>query len=131
MSDVPKRRKDLLLVKGPTEDGGGVHVVRARPERLELGTMRPLEEGRPIDGEVVRVNPHPSAPYLYEVETEFVPPRKDVDAGVSEPKAAEASGVTPSPARRPAGPPQVASEAYRKNWDVIWDRSTKRRPVLN
>jgi len=129
MSNVRKRPKDLLLVKGPTEDGGGVHVVRARPERLELGTMRPLEDGRPIDGEVVRVNPHPAWPCIYEVETEFTAPKKQAEADAL---STESNKGEPAPApARGGGPPQVASEAYRKNWDAIWSRSSKRRPVLN
>jgi hypothetical protein len=125
---VPKRKKDLLLVKGPTDDGAGVHVVRARPERLELGTMRPLQEGRPIDGEVVRVNPHPECPYLYEVETEFSAQRSEAATNAEEPKAPAAQASAPP---RGAGPPKVASEAYRRNWDAIWNRQSRRRPVLN
>jgi len=129
---VPKRSKDLLFVRGPTDDGGGVHVVRARPERLEVGTMRPLEDGRPIDGEVVRVNPHPEWPCLYEVETEFTPAKPDAGVPESPPAAkAVAKPLKPAAAARPNGPPQVASDAYRKNWDVIWNRPAKRRPVLN
>jgi hypothetical protein len=126
---VPKRKKDLLLVKGPTDDGG-VHVIRARPERLELGTMRPLQEGRPIDGEVVRVNPHPDCPFLYEVETEFSTQPAET------PGATPAEGVK-TPAEKPTaptrtpGPPKVASEAYRRNWDAIWNRQPRRRQVLN
>lgn len=138
MSYVPKRQKDLLLVKGPTEDGAGVRVLRARPERLELGTMRPLEDGRPLDGEVVRVNPHPEFPYLYEVETEFSTSQdtpepesvRSTDASASKAPNAQ-SAAKPAAAPRSAGPPQVASEAYRRNWDAIWNRQAKRRQVLN
>ena len=127
---MSKRKKDLLLVKGPTDDGGGVHVVRARPERLELGTMRPLQEGRPIDGEVVRVNPHPQCPFLYEVETEFsTRPSETPSATTAE--GAKAPAEKPSDPVRAAGPPKVASEAYRRNWDAIWNRQSRRRPVLN
>ena len=126
---MPKKRKDLLLVNGPTEDGGGVHVVRARPEHLEVGTMRPLQHGRPIDGEVVRVNRHPDWPFLYEVETELSLPAK---GDSTEPVAGEKPAAQKAPdAARASGPPQVASDAYRKNWDLIWNRSTKRRQVLN
>src|ERR1044071_3270392 len=107
MSTVPKKSKDLLLVKGPTEDGAGVHVLRARPERLELGTMRPLEDGRPLDGEVVRVNPHPDCPYVYEVETEFAMPRADPPEGKQDVAPAEKAPAAPAPPRT-AGPPQVA-----------------------
>src|SRR5947207_14574249 len=112
MFGVPKRQKDLLLVKGPTDDGGGVHVVRARPERVEMGTMRPLVEGRPIDGEVVRVNPHPKWPCLYEVETELALP----SPGAAAEPASEPKPVAPQAAKtlesvalaRAGGLPQVA-----------------------
>jgi len=127
---VPKRKKDLLLVKGPTDDGAGVHVVRARPERLELGTMRPLQDGRPIDGEVVRVNPHPECPFLYEVETEFSTQPSDA-AGAATADGAKAPSEKPSAELRAPGPPKVASAAYRRNWDAIWNRQSRRRPVLN
>jgi hypothetical protein len=129
MSSVPKKSKDLLLVKGPTDDGAGVHVLRARPERLELGTMRPLEDGRPIDGEVVRVNPHPDCPYVYEVETEFSLPAQAAEAQAAESKPRPK--LPKAPPARTAGPPQVASEAYRRNWDAIWKRQPKRGQVLN
>lgn len=131
MCGVPKKSKDLLLVGGPTDDGSGVRVVRARPERVEIGTMRPLENGRPIDGEVVRVNPHPEWPYLYEVETEFVAPQADTDAKEAPPVSKAKAAPHAARAPRSNGPPQVASDAYRRNWDAIWDRPTKRRPVLN
>jgi hypothetical protein len=133
MSSVRKKSKDLLLVKGPTEDGAGVHVVRARPERLELGTMRPLEDGRPLDGEVVRVSgPHPDCPFLYEVETEFSTSEATAPAAPAPAKkASPAPAATGTATERSAGPPQVASAAYRRNWDAIWNRPTKRGPVLN
>lgn len=127
---MPKRKKDLLLVKGPTDDGAGVHVIRARRERLELGTMRPLQDGRPIDGEVVSVNPHPEWPFLYEVETEFSTPSSEASGPATADKPS-APAERPSAPTRAAGPPKVASEAYRRNWDAIWNRQSRRRPVLN
>jgi hypothetical protein len=128
---VPKRKKDLLLVKGPTDDGAGVHVVRARPERLELGTMRPLEDGRPIEGEVVRVNQHPQCPFVYEVETEFSTQTSGDQAATPAADAPKVPAAKPAAPSRTAGPPKVASEAYRRNWDAIWNRQSRRRPVLN
>ena len=130
---MPKKTKDLLLVKGPTEDGTGVRVIRARPERLELGTMKPLQDGRPIDGEVVRVNPHPECPYLYEVETEYSSQGAEGSdrTGSTADSPRKTEGSAPSAPSRNAGPPKVASEAYRRNWDAIWNRQSRRRPVLN
>jgi len=131
MSSVRKKSKDLLLVKGPTEDGSGVHVIRARPEQFELGTMRPLEDGRPLDGEVVRVSgTHPDCPFLYEVDTEFCTSEATTPADRASTEKAPPPPAATATARS-AGPPQVASAAYRRNWDAIWNRPTKRGPVLN
>jgi hypothetical protein len=96
-----KRRapQDLALIVDRTEDRQGFHVLRRRSEDspVELGTIRPLREGQPIEGEVVSLEPNKEAPFLCEVKVE-------VDA------------------RRPTsvGPAQVASEAYRSGWDAIW-----------
>jgi hypothetical protein len=117
---VPKKPKDLVLVHSPTPDGAGVNVLRARKEGLEVGTMRPLEHGRPIHGEVVKLTPRAEMPHLYDAETEFTAPEGQNVA--PERKQADA------PADRGAttGPAQVASDSYRRNWDVIWKRPAKR-----
>ena len=107
---------------GPTPDGCGVNVLRAREERLEVGTMRPLKEGRPIHGEVVKLTPRPEFPLLFEAHTEF-----SAEPGGAEPaskKAAEAP-------RAAVGPAQVASESYRRNWDAIWKRPAKGGSAAN
>jgi hypothetical protein len=53
-SDTPKK-KDLVLVHSVTDDGNGVRVLRQREQTLEAGEMRPLEDGKPIRGEVVKL----------------------------------------------------------------------------
>jgi len=96
--------KDVLLLAHPTEDGRGVHVLRQRAQSLEVGIVRPLVSGKPIVGEVVRLEPRPEMPRLCDVHVEV---------------------TTPSPSSsRPTskGPAQVASAAYRANWDAIWSR---------
>jgi hypothetical protein len=113
------------LVHGRTPDGNGLNVLRARDSQLEVGTVRPLEEGRSIQGEVVKLTARPEMPNLYEAETQYMPPA-----------AATASPTTDEPPAsqgRPAshGPAQVASDAYRKNWDAIWKRPSKRRALPN
>jgi hypothetical protein len=116
---VTKKAKDLVLVHSPTDDGAGVNVLRARKEGLEVGTMRPLEEGRPIHGEVVKLTPRPEMPMLFDAETEF--------AAEASPQPKPKSKASPEPERgTSAGPAQVASDTYRKNWDVIWKRPAKR-----
>ncbi len=92
---------DLVLVHGETADGEGARVLRARPGRLEAGEVRALRPGRPLlpGGEVVRLVQREGAP-LYDVKVEYQVPT--------------ASDRSPQNA---AGPPQVATRAYRDSWD--------------
>ncbi len=128
---MSKKAKDLVLVHGRTEDGAGVNVIRARQERLEFGVMRPLEHGKPIhSGEIVKLSPRAECPLIFEAETQY---RAD-DPTASVPSADDAAPQksTPSPAARlTAGPAKVASPNYRKNWDAIWKRPSRRRSELN
>ena len=90
--------KDVVLVHGLTDDGKGLAVLRARNGELEAGACRPLEHGKPIHGEVVRLKPRKECPVLCDVET-----------------------ALPAPAARErSGPAQVATRAYRDNWDAIF-----------
>jgi len=117
---VPKKPTDVVLVHGPTPDGAGVNVLRARQDGLEVGTMRPMEHGRPIHGEVVKLTPRPEMPMLYDVETQLpAPDAADAGTAASEPAASTDRAAT-------SGPAQVASDSYRKNWDAIWKRPAKR-----
>lgn len=98
---------DVVLV-GPrlrdaTGDAGGdgFAVLRRREDRVELGAIRELREGRPIDGgELVRLRPRPEHGRLFDVEVLAELPRA----------AGAAAG----------GPPQVANDAYRAGWDAIF-----------
>jgi len=107
---VRKQKKDLALVFGPSADGEGWSVLRRRAgsKTVEAGTLRPLREGRAITGEVVHLAPREEAPFLFDCET---------DEELSTPAA---------PAL--AGPPQVATEEYRRGWDAIW--GTRARPTV-
>jgi hypothetical protein len=94
--------------------------------------MRPLEEGRAIHGEVVKLTPVPESPVVFEAETQYAPP----NAGLAADAPNAAAGKTEPPARaqgrsRATGPAQVASDRYRKNWDAIWKRPGKRGSALN
>jgi hypothetical protein len=118
---------DVVLIRGVTEDGKGLEVLRARDERLEIGQVRPLEEGKPLAGDVVRLRPRPEAPFLCDVETQ-----------VRVPSVHTEKRTRPSPERAPlaetrrsSGPPQVASDAYRKNWDAIWSARDKKPSLPN
>jgi hypothetical protein len=120
-SDTPQK-KDLVLVHGATEDGNGVRVLRQREQTLEAGEMRPLEEGKPIRGEVVKLTRRPECPVLFDAETQFS------TTTLAEPKKERKVATT---YRSRSGPAQVASDSYRKNWDAVWKRRGKKPALLN
>src|SRR5689334_17627279 len=66
--------KDVVLLGPPTDDGHGVHVLRARDQRLEAGELRNLEEGQPITGEVVSLAPRKNNPRICDVRESYRPP---------------------------------------------------------
>ncbi len=101
--------QDVVLIHGLSEDKKGLRVLRARNDEVQIGEVRPLVEGQPITSDVVRLKPRAGMPFLCDVETEVA-----------------VSGPQPTPAQAPqarSGPAQVASRAYRDNWDTIWSRS--------
>ncbi len=102
---------DVLFIHGVTEDGAGLEVVRQRRDRLEAGALRPVEQGRPIVGELVRVKPRSEFPLLCDVEV-MLPAARNKDDVAQAPQ--------PDSSRR--GPAQVATDRYRDNWDLIWKR---------
>jgi hypothetical protein len=92
--------EDVALLCGPTEDGAGTRVLRARKGRVEAGIVRPAQEGRPLSGaEIVRLRPREGTPALCDVDV------------LHEPEP------TPGPAGRPA---RIATDRYRENWDRIF-----------
>ena len=109
---------DIALLGGQTEDGAGRRVVRLRPDGATVGEIRPLQEGRPIHGEVVQLKPRQEAPWVCDV---------DVNVPAARPAASAAPASPPRPAELPReaqaprhGPAQVATEDYRANWDRIF-----------
>jgi hypothetical protein len=103
--------EDVALVYGVSDDGGGLDILRRRQGRFEAGTVRPLEEGKPIRGEVVRLKPRKHSPLVCDVESEFS--AELTRAGTSN------------------GPAQVATDQYRKNWDAIYNKGGRKPPLLN
>ena len=87
---------DVVLVYGKSDDGKGFDVLRQRGGEIENGRLRPLDDGKPIHGEVVRLEPREESPALFNVEVQH-------DGGSS--------------AGRPA---KVATDQYRKGWESIW-----------
>lgn len=101
----PAREPDVALLCGPSPDGDGVAVLRAREGRVEAGVVRQLVEGKPLGaGEIVRLRPREGAPAVCDVE---------VQARI-EPRA---------PATH--GPAQVATDAYRESWERIFGPAAK------
>ena len=110
--DPPKKKRDLLFVHGRTPKGDRYRVIRAREDRVEVGEMSDLKEGESIRGEVVKLKPRSEHPQLFDVDV--VLPRQE-----------------PEPTDR-AGPAQVATEAYRKNFEAIFGpKKRKKRELLN
>jgi hypothetical protein len=104
-SSAPSSKTDVVLLGPPTADGAGVHVLRARDERLEAGELRNLDEGRPITGEVVTLAPRKDNPRICDVKDSFAAPAR-ASLPVAEAKA--------------KGPAQVATQAYRDNWEEVF-----------
>jgi hypothetical protein len=103
----PKRDSgDVVFVYGRSEDGKRYGVLRRRGGEIEAGTMRPLDDGKPIHGEVIRLRPREDSPVLFDVDVQH--------------DARPAAG-------RPA---QVASERYRKGWESIFSKK-RSSPALN
>jgi hypothetical protein len=109
----PKKKEDVLFVHGPTKSGEGRHAIRAHDGKISLCEIRSLPEGEPIKGEVVKLRQRSEHPRLFDVDV--------LMAG--EP-------ARPAPVER-SGPAQIATDAYRDNWEAIFGGRTKKRPLLN
>jgi len=109
--------KDVVLIHGTTADGKGLAVLRQRENRLEHGLIMPIEQGKPIAGEVVTLQPRREFPLLCDVKVEY-------DPGV--PKLAETQQQ-----RSTKGPGQVATDVYRTNWERIFQPQAKSGNNLN
>ena len=100
--------RDVALVYAPTEDGQGAKILRSREGTLEAGEIRPMKDGAPITGEIVRLTPRADAPCICDVDVLHDPKKPE-----KLPESRE-----PAPAGRPA---RVATSDYRANWDRIFD----------
>ena len=96
---------DVVILGPPTADGAGVHVLRAREEKVEIGELRALEEGRPIVGEVVMLAPRKDNPRVCDVKDSY--------------RAPGSPGATALTIAH-KGPAKVSTEAYREGWDEIF-----------
>lgn len=105
MSRSSKRSKDLILIHGVNEKRGELHVLRHRGDKIEPGVVKPIEEGKPIFGDLVRLKPKPEFPLICEVEEILRYEDHDRESG------------------HHSGPPRVTTEAFRRGWDAIFGKS--------
>jgi hypothetical protein len=98
----PEPDEDILFVHSPVEQGEGYRVIRRHKQSVEVGEIRNLKEGRPLQGDLVRLTQRAEHARLFNVE---------VILGRDQ---------LPAATRQGTGPAQVASEAYRDNWDAIF-----------
>jgi hypothetical protein len=103
-SDAPPPNDDVLFVHSANEEGNGLRVIRKRTDRIELGELRNVEEGKPITGDLVKLHKRAESDRLFNVETVLA---RDEHT----PKLAAGHG-----------PAQIATNRYRKNWDDIFGR---------
>ncbi len=90
--------RDVLFVCGEGETGD-YGVIRQRAEQLEVGRIRPIKDGQPLAGELLRLEQRKEHARLFDVEV--------------------IHDTTPRRATS-AGPAQVATKAYREQWDRIF-----------
>jgi hypothetical protein len=102
-SDGDPPAKDVVLVHSPSDSGEGYRVLRLRDSNLEVGEIRSMREGAPIHGEVVKLSPRKEHERLFDVEV--LVPRPE---------------ATPALPDGRTGPAQVATAAYRTNWELIF-----------
>ena len=107
-STTAKAPTDVVLLGPPTTDGAGIHVIRAREERIETGELRALQEGRPITGEIVTLQPRKDNPRVCDVKESYAPPPA---------KGAASLGLGHK------GPANVATDAYRDGWDEVFGKN--------
>ena len=96
------RKDDVVFVHSKVESGEGFRVIRKRDDVIEIGEMRPVQEGKPLTGEIVKLNPRKDHEQIFDVE---VLVSKDEVRGT---------------ALGHSGPAQVATAAYRSNWETIF-----------
>jgi hypothetical protein len=104
-----KDERDVIFV-GPENGRGGNVALRCRGGMVtDAGSIHPLENGKPIMGEAVRLHPRDEGGGYY---MEYL--------------------VEPAEPGKSKGPTKVNSRAYRDNWDEIFGKrglfGTKVRP---
>lgn len=109
-----KKKNDVVLIQGISEDGEALAVLRAREDRVEAGIVRTVKEGELGQGELVRLKPRPESPLVCDVEVQLPENALNARGG--------------SDAHH--GPAQVATQTYRDNWDAIWKKPAGKKSSL-
>lgn len=121
--------KDVVYVHGETPNGLGIARMRTDETgegRIEIGELRPLKEGQPLVGEVVRLSRREESDRLFDVEVMVKASTPDAPT----PRAA-APRETGHRETGHKGPPRVTSNAFRHHWDDVFGPKTKRDPLPN
>ncbi|MFO0611981.1 MAG: hypothetical protein U0414_05315 [Polyangiaceae bacterium] len=116
----PEKPKDVVFVHGQTPNGLGIARLRTDgegDERIELGELRPLKEGQPLLGEVVRLSRREESDRLFDVEV-LMKAREDSKRELTERESGPRKG-----------PPKVSSNAFRLHWDDVFGAKPKRDPL--
>jgi hypothetical protein len=115
--DSKVAQTDMLLVFPAQVGEAGEQaypVLRRRGEVVEAGVIRELECGKPIHGQVVRLERRTEHPLLFDVETMVEGPVMNGCGGAAR-----------------NGPAQVATEEYRAHWDAIFGQADTKTESLN
>ena len=99
----PGRKDDVVFVHSKVESGEGFRIIRKRADVIEVGEIRPVQEGKPLTGEMIKLTPRQEHEQIFDVEV-LVSREEALGGG----------------ALGHAGPAQVATRAYRSNWDAIF-----------
>lgn len=129
---------DVVLLHSPNETGDGIRVVRKRQDTIELGELRPMREGQPIHGDVVRLTPREESALLFDCEV-VLPSQTRKETPENKLPAPSASAAAPEPAdeKKAApklphkGPPRVTTDAYRGGWDAIFGKRPDKNNAPN
>lgn len=125
--------RDVLLLCG--DGGAGAYgVIRQRQERIEVGRIRPVRDGQPISGELVRLAQRKEHERLFDVEVLYDakreatqgngPAARDGEAGETPPDANQEQAQRNGLVGWRNGPPIVSTHAYRAQWERIFGAGT-------
>ncbi len=109
--------RDLVFVESTTEHG--LAIVRLKSDaggdvQIEAGELRPIREGQPLHGEVLKLTPRIENARLFDAEV-LMPAPLALSAG-----GPATSDAPSSKTLGHKGPARVTTEAFRTNWDGIF-----------